>query len=263
MDAYASALFAAQTPDVVQNQRVGLPRKPPVRLVVEVLHVKKDVVHHVGKGPQTFVGREPRRFHRRVDADPPTAFRQLHGERGLRQDFPAGKGHAAPRVAVEQHVPLEDVEDLLDGIFGPGHDQRPAGAFAGAQAAVVAPFPIDDRRLSRLEGHGAFRAHPRTEAAAEAVVGLLQQLLRHALRRRVGAPQAAQRAALEKDRRPRAGAVVQAIVLDILDKRLHADTPTASGCRILPGDVHAARTTWRSRRCRAAPRPSRIPAVRP
>ena len=209
------------------------------------------------------VGPEAGRLHRRIDVEPAAALGQLDGKAVLHEDLPAGKGHAASRVAVKEHIALEDVEHLLDRILGSGHDQRLAGTVPRAQSAVVAQRAVDDRRLSRLLRYDSLGTNPGAEAAGKAIVGLLEQLPRRTLRGRVGTPQATQRAAFEKDGRPRPRAVMQAVVLDILNERLHAHAPTASGCRILPGDGCAARRAWRFRRCRAAPRPSRIQAGHP
>ena len=168
---------------------------------------------------------------------------QIEEELPARRGLATAKGHAAAGVLVEEPVLADHFHDVFHGHDTAGHDARLAGTDLGTGAAMGASFRIAAHLAALQRHHGAAGTDPHTGAAAHAKIVEQQHLRRELLRFGIAAPQAAQRAAFQKDRGPQAGPVLHGHPLDVVDHSL------AHG--VLPGD-----TTGRDRALAdAVPRP--------
>ena len=144
-------------------------------------------------------------------------------EFALHQGFAAGQGHAAAGLPEKQPVLQYLFKQILKRNPPPGQAQRPRGAGHGAQPEAAAPVaqpeaaaPVAQQfGLVFAGGNGLGGAGAGTAAAVDAQRFVVHKLRQRALRFRVAAPGAAQRAAFEKNQGADAVAVVQAEALNI------------------------------------------------
>ena len=141
-------------------------------------------------------------------------FENGQGEVGLKQDLTARQGDPSARIAVEVGVALDDLEHLVHRHLLAGDAHGVVRACLHAVPAHVAQVAVDDDAVG-ADGDGPERARRHAAVAALAEGLPVHEFRREVLRLRVGAPHAAQRAALEEDGRPDARTVVDAVPLDV------------------------------------------------
>ena len=135
----------------------------------------------------------------------------------LRQRLAPGQGEPAARSRIEHAVLFHAAQDLIHALRFAVHRLRPAraGAHAGVAArtlrAVKANQPADNAHGPGRTSFGAPPAYGGGQAA-RGVVGALRLA---ALRLRIAAPRAMQRASLQEHQRTDAFAVVDAEFLHI------------------------------------------------
>ncbi len=137
------------------------------------------------------------------------------GEGGLERGVAAGEGHAAARRLVERAVPQHLRGHFLCGLRLAGQHQPLCEALLDALSADDALRPVVDVPPLRIEDLPAVRTHRDARAAADAARGVEADFGLRADAFRVMAPEAAQIAALEKDGRTNARAVVDGEALDV------------------------------------------------
>ena len=204
--------------DVVQDQFIGDPGVRPVLLRVHVLHVQEPQVH-VGEDPiHGLPGGEDAGLHRRVETGLPGRAEQGLGKGRMGQEFPAAEGHAAAGGVQEQLVLQHPVQHLLHGHFLPGDLPGVRGADGDAGPAVHAEAPVRlllHGPLQLREAHRLFGAGFDAGPAARALRVVGHELGGGGIGLRIGAPEAAQGAALQEHGDPDARAVMDGIALDV------------------------------------------------
>ena len=160
----------------------------------------------------------------RVPLPPLTEERRR--ELGLHERFAARERHPAAALLVEGLVLHADAQHLLRGFPRPLTGERPRRGLTHAGPAPHAGRGVDPHPFGAERGRPP-RAGARASAAAQALPAVPQNLHVGALAFRVGAPRAAQRAALQEHDGADARPVVQAELLEIENQALlaHGNAP--------------------------------------
>ena len=187
---------------------------------IHVLDVEQEQIHIFGN-LQQLVGLDVTAgLDGGVDALGLAFHQQIPGGLGLGGAFAAAQRHAAAGHAVKRCVLLHDLQQLGHRLHLAGDLQCRLGADLDALAAAGAVDVPPDFMLARLfrDGVDAHRAGLYAETAVHAGFFLEHDLHLALQAFGVRTPLAAQRAALEKDDRPDAGAIVHIVFLHIEDQ---------------------------------------------
>jgi hypothetical protein len=165
----------------------------------------------VGLGRQAVEGavlRQPGRIDGRVETAGPAGLEKGLGEPGLDERVAAGQRDAAARLLVEDAVPLDLRQHVLD-------------ADLGAAAAQVALGPVDGHDAGGVGGDGPGRAGLDAGVAAGTARGPVHELGAGRDAFGIVAPEAMQAAALEEDGRPDARSVMDRVAFDVENAARH------------------------------------------
>ena len=171
-------------------------------------------------------------FYTCVDAVATAKRKKLRNELRMRQGFTAGNGHSAAGAFIKHFVAANLVKNFLRRTLFPVADERIviAGPDAGTAAPTLLPVePVLRPLQNRTVGTGLC-------AAATAMAEIAQKTDLHGRLQifRIGAPFAAQRAALQKHHRADAGAVMNGVPLNICHKsKGHYNASPMSEIRIV------------------------------
>ena len=185
---------------------------------VEVLDVDDEVVDEPQKARKHVLLDQQAGFDGGVHAPRAHAAQKFEGKRPLGHHLAAGERDAAT-LGVEHSVLQERFFRLVSAYLAAVKQQRPRGAGVQAALAECAGRPVDVHALVQSKRPLLTGGH--AVAAAQAVRLLVPQARFQMQPFRVLTPGTTQGAALEKQRRAQAGAVVHGEALDLKDKAVH------------------------------------------
>ena len=229
---------AAQPSEVLEDLPVRDPGHPFVLLRIDALEVEEDAIGQWRDIPQGLPVAEPRRFDGGVDATASRRRQKSPHKRALRQRLAAAEREPAPRPRVKRVVFFDDSYHLVHAHPVAGYLQGLRRADVGAVTAAVTAIPVDAKlaalRLGRSPSPGRPQCTDRSPRSpcSDRALRVSSRTARLALG--IGAPDAGERTALEKNDRPNAGAVVQGELLDVEDQPFRFASRCSSGVMACP-----------------------------